>query len=131
VVGWFLLGGDWNSSFPEVTLQNCIALNPNVSSTGGTDIGRVLGMLDTSRGTPILKNNYGRSDMKMNAGSTTWAHIGLNDLDGASITSSNWGNQSWWTTVGWNFNNVWDWGGSLPILRNMPGTAIQNPVVKQ
>jgi hypothetical protein len=118
------------------TLQNCVALNPNISSTGGTDIGRVFGSLSTSYGTPILSNNYGRSDMQKNGGSTSWANIGLNKLDGESVTSANWGVQSWWTTannwktVGWDFTNVWQWGSNnLPILRNMPGTATQNPVV--
>jgi len=130
-VGYLLLGSDWNSSFPEVTVQNCIALNPNVSGTGGTDIGRISGCLETIRGTPILKNNYGRSDIKRNGGSPTWTNS-KNDLDGASITSSDWGSQSWWTnTAGWNFNTVWQWGSNnLPILRNMPGTTTQNPVVK-
>jgi hypothetical protein len=81
---------------------------------------------------PILSNNYGRSDMKKNGGSPTWTNIGLDKLDGASITSSNWGSQSWWTdTAGWDFTKVWQWGSNnLPILRNMPGTATQNPAVK-
>jgi len=116
------------------TVQNCVALNPNVSATG-TYIGRVVGSLNTSDGSPIMANNYGRSDMKANGNDTTWTRD--NDRDGESITSSNWGNQSWWTTasnwdtVGWNFSTVWQWGSNnLPILRNMPGTATQNPAVK-
>jgi len=119
-------------SSQKSTVKNCVALNPNVSGT--TYIGRVLGWLHNSNGTPILANNYGRSDMNKDGGSTTWTND-LNDKDGASITSSNWGSQSWWTTTGnwdtagWDFTNVWQWGGSLPILRNMPGTATQNPVV--
>jgi hypothetical protein len=112
-------------------LQNCIALNPNVSNTDGPDFGRVLGFFYTfDGGTPILTNNYGRADMKINGGSPTWTNMGLNDLDGASITSSNWGSQNWWATAGFDFTNVWEWrSNGLPILRNMPGTATQNPVV--
>jgi hypothetical protein len=122
-------------SSPEATVKNCLGLNPNVS---GTNTHRVLGGLYTYVGTPTLTNNYGRSDMQKNGGSTTWANIGPNDLDGESITSSNWGSQNWWTTpgnwdtAGWDFTNIWQWGSNyLPILRNMPGTATQNPVVKQ
>jgi hypothetical protein len=114
-------------------VQNCVALNFDVSVDAYGVFGRVVGNLS---GTHTLANNYGRSDMKINGGSTTWINIGPNDLDGASITSSNWGAQSWWTnagnwdTAGWNFTNVWEWrSNSLPILRNMPGTATQNPVV--
>jgi len=117
------------------TLQNCVALNQDVS-TGGPHIGRVLGYLSDVHGLTTFANNYGRDDMKMNGGSPTWTNIGPNDLDGASITSAYWGIQSWWTTAGnwdtagWDFTEVWRWGGSLPILRNMPGTATQNPAVK-
>jgi hypothetical protein len=85
-----------------------------------------------------MANNYGRDDMKMNGGSTSIAWTNdKNDLDGESITSSNWGSQSWWTTAGnwatagWDFTNIWQWGSNnLPILRNMPGSTTQNPVVK-
>jgi len=120
-------------------MQNCVALNPDVSVTDGTGVNmRVMGYLSTStyNGSPTLTNNYGRSDMKKNGGSTTWTND-LDDKDGASITSANWGNQSWWTTAGnwvtagWNFSTVWEWrSNGLPILRNMPGTATQNPVVR-
>jgi len=122
-----------DSSSIAASVINCVALNPDVSSASGTDIGRVLGNLST---TPTFANNYGRNDMKKNGSGTTWTNIGLNDLDGASITSANWGSQNWWTTAsnwktgGWDFTKVWQWGGSLPILRNMPGTATQNHVVK-
>jgi len=115
----------------ESTVQNCVALNPNISSTGGT--GRVLGNLGTrvGNGSPTLANNYGRSDIKANGSSTTWTKNTASQEDGANITSANWGNQSWWRdTAGWNFTNVWEWrSNSLPILRNMPGTTTQNPVV--
>jgi hypothetical protein len=119
------------------TVQNCVALNPEVSSTNtGTVIGRVLGHLGTDD-TIILANNYGRNDMKKNGSnpSPAWTSD-LNDKDGASITSANWGSQSWWTTASnwttarWDFTSVWEWSSNnLPILRNMPGTATQNPVV--
>jgi hypothetical protein len=105
------------------TLQNCVALSPSIEGTG--DVGRVTG---TDDGT--LSNNYGRSDMKENNSPTNWSNIGLNDLDGADITANNWGNKNWWeSTAGWDFDTVWDWGGSLPILRNMPTGTTQNPTV--
>ena len=128
----------YNFNIINSTVQNCVALNPNVSGTT-TYIGRVLGLgyLINDNGTPTLANNYGRSDMKANGSSPSpaWTND-KNDRDGASITSANWGVQSWWTTAGnwdtagWNFTSVWQWGGSLPILRNMPGTATQNPTVR-
>jgi hypothetical protein len=112
-------------------VQNCVALNSDISDTGGgTKVGRV-GWFIAS----FAANNYGRDDMKKNGGATTWVNVGLNDRDGESITSADWGSQSWWTdpgnwdTAAWDFTDVWEWGSSLPILRNMPSTATQNPVV--
>jgi len=125
VLGYTNVGG---------TVQNCVALNPKVS--GSTYIGRVLGWLNASDGTPILANNYGRADMKKNGGSTTWTNNTASQEDGANITSANWGTDRWWTTASnwdsaaWDFTNVWEWGSSLPILRNMHGSVTQNPVVK-
>jgi len=127
-------------SSQEARLTNCVALNKSVAINQNlvtTSIGRVIGesWVELELGTTIIAKNYGRSDMQKNGSSTTWTNIGPNDYDGASITSANWGSQSWWTTAGnwdtagWDFIDIWEWGGSLPILRNMPGTAKQNPAV--
>lgn len=94
-------------------------------------------MLETDYGTPTLANNYGRSDMQKNGSSTTWTNIGLNNLDGADVSASQYNNQNWWTDLsnwaqkGWPIGTVWEWrSNGLPILKNMPGTTTQNPVVK-
>jgi hypothetical protein len=130
------VGGVGRIQTPSNAVQNCVALNRDVSGTGSTYIGRVVGL---TGGTYVSANNYyGRDDMRKNGSYTagvTWTNIGFNNLDGESITSANWGSQSWWTdpdnwdTAAWDFTDVWEWGGSLPILRNMPDTATQNPAV--
>jgi len=124
-----------NTTLSEGTVQNCVALNHDLSATNSSLIGRIAGEATNGSVAPILKNNYGRGDMMTNIGSPAWKND-KNDQDGANVTSANWGSHSWWTTAGnwdtagWDFTSVWQWGGSLPVLRNMPGTATQNPVVK-
>jgi len=94
------------------TLRNCVALNPSVSGT--SDVGRVAGYTDGG----TLANNYGWDGMT--GGSWTSNPSGL---DGADVSTSQYNDQTWWTTtsgLGWDFTNVWSWGGSLPVLRGMP-----------
>jgi hypothetical protein len=109
-------------------VQNCVALNPNISGDS-MYVGCIEGY---SESTQI--NNYWRKNMKVNG-----TAIGSSDGDINEITVAQWGVESWWRTtsnwnttnggVVWDFTNIWDWGGSLPILRNMPGST-QNPSVK-
>jgi len=66
------------------TVQNCVALNPNISRTciGSIWIGRNVGQVSTVD--TILANNYGRSDMKANGENTTWTNISQIDHDTAT-----------------------------------------------
>jgi len=103
-----VVGYNWD------TVRNCVALNPNISVPSGGIVGRVVG--DDNSGT--LANNYGRSNMT-GGGWTSNA----SGNDGADVDASQYNSQSWWTTtsgLGWDFTNVWSWGGSLPVLRGMP-----------
>ena len=112
--------GDNGMAWPT----NCVALNQNISGTD--NVGRVIG---NSTGS----SNYGRKDMMGGNKSSN-----ENSSDGADITVAQWGVKSWWTTTSnwntgsgnaWDFDEVWEWGGSLPILKNMPGRT-QDPSVK-
>jgi len=120
------------------TLENCVALNPNIKNTVNLSLGRIRGLNSGD----ILINNYGRNNMKKNDSGTTWTtDIGPGDKNGANITTANWSDANWWkntsnwSTVNggsaWDFINVWDWNSTtnLPILRNMP-VGTQNPVVQ-
>jgi len=105
------------------TVQNSVALNPNIS--GPTDVGRV------AYNTGTLKDNYGRSDMTKNNNAGGWTS-NATGVDGANITSANWNLESWWTGVGfsttyWDFSDISTARG--PTLKNMPG-GVQNPVIK-
>jgi len=110
-------------------LINCVALNPNISDR--SSVGRVVGQKNTD---PLitLANNYGRSNMKKGGNPFTWSYTTSDGLDGADITATQWGVLSWWVIasgVAWDFDEVWEWGGNLPILRNMPGRT-QDPAVR-
>jgi len=117
------------------TVVNCVALNKSIVRSSGTEtlIGRIVGY-NSSAGASI-SSCYGRSDMTLPTGTLT-GH------NGTSVTSSNWYNTSWWTSAGnWNSSYAWSFGTSgnaiwqnatssrLPILRNMPASATQNPTV--
>jgi hypothetical protein len=124
------VGGVVGANVSGSSLNNCVALNTNIS---GISVGRVVGL---NEGYP--RGNYGRSNMKRGGNLATWSDKTSNGLNGADITAAQWGVESWWTTAGywdtesgtaWDFDEVWEWGGNLPILRNMPGMT-QDPKVK-
>lgn len=103
------------------SIQNCVALNPNVISD--QDVGRVIGSISTEQFIN-LSNNYARSDM-----SGTWNNKGLDDLDGADIIATQWNSASWWENTA-NFpSSVWNFRAGLPTLKNMPGNPEQNPIL--
>jgi hypothetical protein len=122
--------------FTGVTRNN-VALNLNITAGAGTNIGRVIGL-----NTAVRANNYARSDMLIN-GALVTTGIGLATNHGENITSANFSNQIWWTTTGnwlatggafaWDFSSTgpWMWGANgLPVLRGMPGAAVQNHTVQ-
>jgi fibronectin-binding autotransporter adhesin len=126
-----------NSGYNNSTVRNCVALNTDVYVPSLVGLGRVAGW---STSLAILADNYGRSDMTSNGSLGTWGNDPAG-VDGADISSIQYNTLAWWTTksnwnttppaFAWDFTTVWEWGpNNLPILRNMPGTAVQNPIVK-
>jgi len=119
------------------TLQNCVALNKNVTTTENTSsIGRVIG----NNNGATMNNNYGRDNMSVviQGGSPVIATPNINGKDGDDVTTTNAISPTWWTTTTWNAASLWDWdntwnypsGSKLPTLKGMPGNPTQNPVLK-
>ena len=116
VVGWCDTG----------TVENCVALNPSVSS--GTNHGRVAGYGGG------LNNNYARVDMN-----GSFAYYSASAIDGEDVYNDSehypYGQYSspfWWPLVlHFNLTNIWDWHltNTLPILIDFPG-GLQNPEIK-
>jgi len=115
------------------TVENCVALNPNVS--GGTDrqyVARVMGTNSSSGGGSIA-SGYGRKNMKVN-GSSEGFDVGITFRNGADIEAGDWGSASWWQAKGFTTTD-WDFSGvsatHLPKLKGMPeGLETQNPVIQ-
>jgi len=134
-------------------VKNCVALNPNVSGSGSY-VNPVAGANSNSGGAGTgMSNNYRRRDMKINGADKSLVEGPSNSTYGKSITSADWGNESFWTSTGhlvegdseytpadWvngaAFDqSIWDFSGidgtKLPKLKNMPGGLnAQNPVIK-
>ena len=116
--------------------RNCVALNPSVLSSFGSNIpsfGRVAG------GSSGLGNNYARADMVIQygwnwttntSGTDKAVTSNLNGMDGLSITAAEYNSEAWWETIAnwdtvsgsaWDFDTVWQWDSArnLPALRNV------------
>jgi hypothetical protein len=107
-------------------VQNCVALNPSVSATSPTLVGRVAS--DTS--TPPLIGNQARIDMLVNKNKVDNDDPGIvpNGIHGASIPSQTLNNPQWWSTqnsTDWGNPSVWDiskvGNGILPTLAGVGG----------
>ena len=109
---------------------NCVALNSKVSTTRGTNIGRVVGNTVPSC---TLSNNWAQNNMTLEYyDGTSWQSLpqgnNAGGIDGATITSTEfnsvvwWQNSSKWNTTppnsAWDFN-IWKWDVSisLPVLK--------------
>jgi len=114
------------AGYNNSTVSNCVALKQKLNRSSGN--GSVFARVSLSLGGT---NNYARGDMILPTGVTPME--GATNLDGAPISSANWGISSWWTgtaefpTAAWSFDDL-D-GTKLPTLRDMPGEA-QNPAVQ-
>ena len=109
------VAGDVNTG----RIENCAALNPGITATGGSDAGRVAGAV---QGGGTLTGNYAFLDMT--GGGNAKTH---DDLDGADMTATDaispdfWTTAANWNTSGWD-TAVWDiQTDKLPILRNVGG----------
>ena len=135
-------GGLVGNNGSGATTRNCAALVPRLTRSSGsqTSFRRVAG---TGNGT--LDGNYARSDMTF-LDSPTSSPFSPNTaitsdpagVHGADITSTDWGDPSWWQTgSNWSGGGSWsstDWDFTLvdathlPRLKGMPGgLGIQNP----
>jgi predicted small secreted protein len=96
------------------TVQNCVALNTSITTTGSplnSQFARIAG----SPAPNTLTNNHAKSDI-----SGTWNNKSLTGWDGADVTSATYGTQAFWqNTLGWNFTTIWEWDSvtHLPKLR--------------
>jgi hypothetical protein len=103
------------------TVQNCVALNEYLVRDSGSELtfGRVAGVSSST-----LTNNYGRNPMTV-AGSPVDSGT-LSQLNGANVTDAQARtDDTWWRASppngpAWDFTTIWEWGGNLPKLRNMP-----------
>ncbi|MCL2179138.1 MAG: hypothetical protein FWC28_02585 [Proteobacteria bacterium] len=125
-------------------VQSCVALSPSVTQTDNTKIiGRVVGDNQGKK----LSGNYARDNMvltmndKPHPSSNSFIEEEPGCACGCSIANpqngspengratSKYNSEDFWrTTMRWDFSNIWQWGDSLPILRNVEG--VQNPTVK-
>jgi hypothetical protein len=91
--------GDQSSS--TTVVENCVALNGEVSTSSGTvSIGRVIGQIMGTDGATHT-NNYANSTMTLTGGTVTAATT--DGKDGADVTvdanGCPTGGETWWTTA--------------------------------
>ena len=151
VNGYSNIAGVVGSSDNTQYAQNCVALNPRVTTRWSSvisspSIARVM------YGGSLTMNgyNYARATMELfyawditTGTGTAWGSYSIGNVlrDGASISASDYHTETWWTAAGrwrtdfgasvWDFDTVWEWNSTtnLPILRGFaPGT--QNHEVK-
>ncbi|MCL2138445.1 MAG: SUMF1/EgtB/PvdO family nonheme iron enzyme [Treponema sp.] len=103
------------------SIRNCVALNDKVmSESNNASGGRVLGA-DPSPN--IISNNYARRDLNINK-PIAINYLNNDTIDGADISSKQYGNTTWWTDSSvwdgdaWDFSTVWIMNVyNLPKLR--------------
>jgi hypothetical protein len=136
------IGGVAGALFSNNTIENCVALNESIftSATNTTNLGRVLNIYSGSTGTMII-NNYARSDINMKYDTNAQGTIGntytVNSYEaeasskyGANITAAEWNSAAWWIGTAHFSTTIWNIvGNKLPTLRDMPGTAVQDPEI--
>ncbi|OJV35974.1 MAG: hypothetical protein BGO29_00210 [Bacteroidales bacterium 36-12] len=110
--------GSYNAGSPKITA--CFALNSSVSGNG--DSKRIIGWDQSS----VKSNNYAFSEMLLNEsvvvdGTTT-------NSNGANISKANAKLSASYTSVDWDFDDIWEMGlgYTLPILRNVSTSAQPN-----
>jgi len=94
-----------NASSQTDAVTACVALNQSLTSPKGNNINRVTGTTGGNR-----SNNYGWTNMPINAGTGTYTERKGDTLaDGADCAEKP--AQSFYSGLGWDFNNVWKMGG--------------------
>lgn len=118
ITGTSYVGGITGSLFLG-TVSNCISLVQYIDTDG-----TVPGRIDNSSSFGfVLLNNYAWKGMTSN-GNLFTSDIGPNEMNGASVSSSElWNNQSFFEdTLGWDFENTWMMNSGndkyqLPVLQ--------------
>ena len=108
-----------NDGTIAAVVSNCVALNPDITRTGGIDIdfGRVVGI---NTGSGSLTNNYGRCSIlsfydvtpSFTFSPSSFNFNQLTGFHGAQITTTQWEDVGWWTGTAL-FTDSW-WSGKLP-----------------
>jgi len=93
-----------NESTQTDAVTACVALNQSLTAPKGNNINRVTG---TTTGT--MSNNYGWTNMPINAGTGTYTERkGDTAADGADCIEKP--AQNFYTDLGWDFSDVWKMG---------------------
>jgi hypothetical protein len=119
-----IAGHNYCYSDNKSVIDSCAALNAEISSAGGVNIHRVTGSItvDENEGADFLINNYAWSGITItpNSGSYT-AHISADKVDGADVAATKLDQDFYATTLGWDFNDVWEMGVFYPKLKWQTG----------
>jgi len=100
-----------NASTQADAITACVALNQSLTAPKGNNINRVTGTTGGNR-----SNNYGWTNMPINAGTGTYTERKGDTLaDGADCAEKP--VQSFYSGLGWDFTNVWKMGTDYPKLK--------------
>ena len=114
------------------TVQNCVALNPSITRSSGSEIqfGRIIGSFYASL---IINNNYAWDEMKFYDAATlqvdfpTPVESNASGINGADLSAANAITKAAWEAAGFSFGDAspWAWdddGINMPSLQDV-GTA--------
>ena len=132
ISGTFYVGGIVGNVDPGCTVERCVALNPEVSASTTTQVGRI-----TAYNEGTLRNNYARSDMtlKDNSGVVNLPVSpapSTSDIHGANASEANVNNAAWWSNTSLSAPNfstdLWSIANNrLPHLLTTSGGAFDEP----
>ena len=118
IIGDGRVGGLVGSS-ADSTIQNSVALNPQIGDISNAAARRVVGITGRDN---ILSNNYGDSGTTI-GGSPVTTEIGLDTVNGENV-GPNQRNSDWWQYTVFFNPDIWDLSiaetSRPPILLNMP-----------
>ena len=103
-------------------VKNCVALNSSVKTTG-IDVGRVVGY-KWSSGSTFLSNNAAWNGILNNTGNTTWNNKGLEQIDGADLTTTVINTDS---SLGGRFTIANEWTTAKGKLPGLFGQTVDMP----
>ena len=116
VIGNIDVGGIAGSGGGANTmLENVVALNPDVT---GSRIGRVFA---TFLSAATTRNNHASTLLTLNESPFVGIGTNANGQHGLNVGYIVFGTKTFWSGLGWDFEDVWKWNPitSLPVLRNV------------